>query len=121
MLLSKLRATNHPQAELWRAYLNEAIAAGGLKKVFLHQNKCLLELAQQPPFTPDDLKKWNGRILIIESEDDPAIAGRDRAALRSIYPQAHVHTFLDAGHASSILKPQEVVSVIQYFLDAPPN
>jgi pimeloyl-ACP methyl ester carboxylesterase len=120
MLLSRLRAANHPEAELWSAYLNEAIAAGVLKEVFLHQNKSLLDLAQQPQFTPDDLKEWNGRILIIESDDDPAIAARGRASLRSTYPQAHVHTFLDAGHASSILKRQEVVSVINNFLDSAP-
>jgi pimeloyl-ACP methyl ester carboxylesterase len=115
MLLSKLRATNHPETELWRAYLNEAIAVGLLKEVFLHQNKCLLDLARQPQFTPGDLKEWNGKVLIIESDDDPAIAARDRAALRSTYPQAQVHTFRDAGHASSILKRQEVVSLIRRF------
>jgi hypothetical protein len=41
---------------------------------------------------------------------------RDRAMLRSAYPQAQVHTFADAGHASSILKREEVVSIIRTFL-----
>lgn len=117
MLLSKLHAANHPEAEFWRAYLNEAIASGLLKEVFIHQNKCLLELAHQPQFTPDDLKGWQGKVLIIESDDDPAIPARDRALLRSTYPKAQVHTFRDAGHASSILKREEVFSVIRSFLD----
>jgi pimeloyl-ACP methyl ester carboxylesterase len=116
MLLSKLRAANHPEAEFWRAYLNEAIASDLLKEVFIHQNKCLLELAQQSQFTPDDLKGWSGRVLIIESEDDPAIPARDRALLRSTYPKAQVQTFRDAGHASSILKREEVFSIIRSFL-----
>ena len=117
MLLSTLRTVNHPEAEFWRAYLNEAIASDLLKKVFLHQNKCLLDLASQPQFAPDDLKDWDGKILIIESKDDPAISAQERALLRSKYPQAQVHTFLDAGHASSILKPEEVFAIIRSFLD----
>ena len=116
MLVSTLRAANHPETEFWRAYLNEAIASDLLKDVFIHQNNCLLELAREPQFTPDDLKGWPGKVLIIESEDDPAIPARDRALLRSIYPNAQVHTFSDAGHASSILKREEVLSIIRGFL-----
>jgi pimeloyl-ACP methyl ester carboxylesterase len=117
MLLSTLRAANHPEAEFWRAYLDEAIATDLLKEVFIHQNMCLLELARQPPFTPDNLRGWPGKVLIIESDDDPAITAHDRALLRSTYPNAQVHTFRDAGHASSILKPEEVFSIIRSFLN----
>ena len=116
MLLSTLRAANHPETKFWRAYLNEAIASNLMKEVFIHQNKCLLDLARQPQFTRDDLEGWQGEILIIESDDDPAIPARDRALLRSTYPKAQVHTFRDAGHASSILKREEVVSIIGSFL-----
>lgn len=117
MLLSTLRAVNHPESEFWRAYLDEAIAADLLKEVFMHQNRCLLELVRQPQFTPDDLRGWPGKVLIIESEDDPAITAPDRALLRSTYPNAQVHTFRDAGHASSILKPAEVFSIMRSFLN----
>jgi|SRR5882672_2616734 len=116
MLLSTLRAANHPEAEFWRAYLNEAIASLLLKDVFIHQNKCLLELAHQPQFAPDDLRGWPGKVLIIESDDDPAIPARDRALLRSAYPKAQVQSFRDAGHASSILKREEAFSIIRSFL-----
>lgn len=116
MLLSTLRAANHPESEFWRAYLNEAIASDLLKEVFIHQNKCLLDLVHQPQFAPDDLKGWHGKVLIIESDDDPAISALDRALLRSTYPKAQVHTFRDAGHASSILKREEVFSIIRSFL-----
>ena len=52
MLLARLRAAHHPEAEFWRAYLNEAIASDLLKEVFIHQNTCLIDLARQPQFTP---------------------------------------------------------------------
>jgi pimeloyl-ACP methyl ester carboxylesterase len=117
MLVSTLRAAKHPESEFWRAYLEEAIASGLLKEVFIHQNKSLLDVARRPRFTPDDLKAWPGKILIFESDDDPAIKARDRALLRGTYPNAQVHTFGDAGHASSILKRAEVVSIIRSFID----
>jgi pimeloyl-ACP methyl ester carboxylesterase len=117
MLLSTLRSAKHPEAEFWRAYLDEAIATDLLKEVFIHQNMCLLELARQPQFMPDDLRGWPGKVLIIESDDDPAITAHDRALLRSTYPNAQVHTFRDAGHASSILKREEVCSIIRVFLN----
>ena len=116
MLLATLRAAKHPEAEFWRAYLDEAIASDLLKQVFIHQNKCLLDLTQQPQFTPDDLKGWPGRILIIDSDDDPAIGARDRDLLRRMYPSAQLRSFTDAGHASSILKREEVVALIKSFM-----
>jgi pimeloyl-ACP methyl ester carboxylesterase len=115
ILLSKLRKTGHPEHQFWRAYLNEAIASDLLKEVFIHQNNCLLECMQQPQFSSADLKDWQGKILIIESDDD-VISATDRERLRNTYPQAEVHTFHGAGHASSILKRAEVVSVIRRFL-----
>ena len=118
MLLSTLCAARHPEAEFWRAYLNEAIASELLKEVFVHQNRCLLDCAQQPEFTPNDLKQWLGKVLIIESDDDPAVRSRDRALLRSTYPQAQVHTFHNAGHASSIIRRKETVSVIRNFFNS---
>ena len=116
MLISTLRTAHHPETEFWRAYLNESIASGQLKKVFIHQNKCLLDLAHQSQFSANDLKEWPGKVLIIESDDDPAIPARDRALLRATYPKAQVHTFRNAGHASSILKREEVFSIIRRFL-----
>ncbi|HEX6730860.1 MAG TPA: alpha/beta hydrolase [Pyrinomonadaceae bacterium] len=115
ILLSKLRKTGHPEHEFWRAYLNEAIASDLCKEVFINQNNCLLECMQQPQFTSVDLKDWQGKILIIESDDD-VISEHDRERLRNTYPHAEVYTFHGAGHASSILKREEVVSVIRYFL-----
>lgn len=116
LLLSTLRAANHPEEEFWRAYLNEAIASDLLKRVLIHQNRCLLGVARQPPFSPHDLKDWRGKILIIESDNDPAVGAKERALVRAMYPHAQVQTFGDAGHASSILKRDEVFSIIRSFL-----
>jgi pimeloyl-ACP methyl ester carboxylesterase len=119
ILLSTLRAAKHPEFEFWRAYLNEAIASNRLKDVAVRQNKVLLDLARQPQFTPEDLTGWRGRILIIDSDDDPAISAKDRELLRNTYPQARAHTFHGSGHASLIMKREEAFSIIRRFLDEP--
>jgi len=119
ILLSTLRAAKHPEFEFWRAYLNEAIASNRLKEVAVHQNRSLLDLARQPRFTPEDLTGWRGGILIIDSDDDPAISAKDRELLRNTYPQAQAHTFRGAGHASLILKREEALSIIRRFLNEP--
>jgi pimeloyl-ACP methyl ester carboxylesterase len=119
IFLSTLRAAKHPEFEFWRAYLNEAVASNRLNEVAVHQNRVLLELARQPQFSPEDLEEWRGGILIIDSDNDPAISAKDRELLRKTYPQAQTHTFRGAGHASSILMREEFVSIIRSFLDEP--
>lgn len=116
LLLSCLRCAEHPEFEFWRAYLYEAIASDHFRNVIVHQNSCLLELSQQPSVMPHDLENWPGAILIIESDDDPAIPANDRKSLKETYPQAEVKTFRDAGHACSILKRKETISIIDGFL-----
>jgi pimeloyl-ACP methyl ester carboxylesterase len=58
------------------------------------------------------------RVLIIESDDDPVIRPRERAALRASFPGAAVRTFTGAGHATSLVYPREVAEAISTFLAA---
>ena len=67
-------------------------------------------------FTPDDLKNWAGRILILEGDNDPIAEAPAREALKAFHPQARVHTFHGTGHVASIAKLDEYVSVIKRFL-----
>ncbi|HEY6401566.1 MAG TPA: alpha/beta hydrolase [Blastocatellia bacterium] len=117
IFLSTLRAAKHPEFEFWRAYVNEALASNRLKEAPIHQNRTLLELVRQPQFTAEDLKAWPGGILIIDSDDDPAITAKYRELLRNTYPQAQKHTFHGAGHVSAIVKREEFISIIRSFLD----
>src|SRR5262245_22534 len=117
IILSTLRDAKHPEFEFWRAYLNEAIASNRLREFAFHQNRVLLDLARRPQFSPEDLEAWRGGILIIDSDNDPAISTRDRELLRNTYPQAQTHTFHATGHVSSILNREEVLSIIRSFLD----
>jgi pimeloyl-ACP methyl ester carboxylesterase len=67
-------------------------------------------------FSPDDLASWPGKILILQSDDDPATKPAMRLALRNLYPQAQVHTFQRAGHTPFLSQPDEFYPLVRAFL-----
>ncbi len=75
-----------------------------------------LEDFHRRKFTCADLEDWAGRILIIESDDDPGVPRRYRQQLKRLYPGAFVHTFHGGGHAPSISHREELVAVIKQFM-----
>lgn len=68
-------------------------------------------------FTVDDLEGWDGRVLIIESLDDPMIPRKHRSRLRELYPEARVHTFPTGGHTPSLRHPEEFRRAVSSFLE----
>ncbi|MDT5159129.1 MAG: maspardin [Acidobacteriota bacterium] len=63
-----------------------------------------------------DHTDWPGRVLIVESNDDPMIPPEERRRLREAYPRALVCTFAGAGHMIPLLRLEELVSVVKAFL-----
>ena len=70
----------------------------------------------EPP-APEGLEAWPGRVLIIESNDDPMIPAAERRRLREAYPRALVCTFAGAGHLIPLLRLEELVGVVKAFLE----
>lgn len=75
-----------------------------------------LEEYHRRTFTSADLEDWEGRVLIIESDDDPGVPRRYREQLKHLYPRATVHTFQGGGHAPSSSHREELVAVIKQFM-----
>jgi pimeloyl-ACP methyl ester carboxylesterase len=67
-------------------------------------------------FSPGDLATWPGKVLILQSDDDPATKPAMRLALRNLYPQAQVHTFHQAGHTPFLSQPDEFNPLVYAFL-----
>jgi 3-oxoadipate enol-lactonase len=67
-------------------------------------------------YAADDLRGWPGRVLIVESDDDPMIPADERRRLRETYPRALVCTFAGAGHMIPLLRLEELVGVVKAFL-----
>jgi pimeloyl-ACP methyl ester carboxylesterase len=74
-----------------------------------------IDLMQSFRFAPEELASWPGRVLILESDEDP-VTPEQRAELRQTYPQAQVHTFHGAGHAPWMSHREEYLSIIKEFL-----
>lgn len=67
-------------------------------------------------YAAEDLRGWPGRVLIVESDDDPMIPAEERRRLRETYPRALVCTFAGAGHMIPLLRLEELVGVVKAFL-----
>ncbi len=113
--ISRLLSTAGDKREFWLAYFNELIS-GLTKEEVLRSYELAIDLEQHYAFAPGDLANWPGKIIVLESDNDSVIVDSERTALKALYPQAEVHTFIGAGHAASIIKREEYISVVRAFL-----
>ena len=65
---------------------------------------------------PQDLSEWPGKVLLVFGNDDPATPPDVRQRLESLYPGCQVHLFEGTGHAASVTRQDEYVTVIDGFL-----
>jgi len=102
--------------EFWKAYLSEMLSFVS-KEYVIASNRCQLDFFQSYAFSRDDLVEWPGKVLILESDTDLHLGPSERTALRTLYPQAQVHTFHGTGHLTLIVNPGEFLSVVRSFLE----
>lgn len=114
-LVSLLPALPEQERSFWMAYFSEVLARNA-KEDILRLWKCAIDLHQHYRFTPDDLVLWPGHVLILDSDDDPAIAASVRATLKALYPDAQTYTFHQAGHVPFLTRREEYLSVVRHFL-----
>lgn len=67
-------------------------------------------------YAPGDPDAWPGRVLILESDNDPMIPDAERRRLRETYPRAMVCTFTGAGHMIPLLQPEALTEVVKAFI-----
>ncbi|MDQ3805904.1 MAG: alpha/beta hydrolase [Acidobacteriota bacterium] len=63
-----------------------------------------------------DYEDWPGRVLIVDSDDDPMVSAEDRRRLHDLFPRALLCTFEGAGHMIPLLKTEELVGLVKAFL-----
>jgi len=99
----------------WTAYFKEIIS--NLKKAdFRNMVKRVVDLMENYSFRPEDFADWKGRILIINSDDDPMAPADVQAALMELYPAAETYVFHGTGHTTSVIRPEEYLAVVKEFL-----
>jgi pimeloyl-ACP methyl ester carboxylesterase len=99
----------------WEAYSDELIDRLS-RDHLLGRYLVAIDFDATSSFTPGDLEGWPGRILILEGDDDPVADASARQLLKTLHPQAQVHTFHGSGHVASIARVDEYSAVIRKFL-----
>lgn len=84
------------------------------KQVSLY--KCMIDFEQNYKFLKNNLINWPGKILILESDNDPVFYSSEQDAVKELYPKAYVYTFKSSGHLTMIVKREEYISVVRKFL-----
>ncbi len=89
----------------------------------LDKQRCLSHLAlwaefdQRCRFTPDDLRDWSGRILIIAADSDGLFPPQQQQALLHLYPQARPYVFANSPHCASLAQIDTYIAVAAAFLE----
>ena len=110
----KLLSIPDSEREFWKAYIEE-LSLNTTREDIISQQECTHDFIRNYVFSKDDLVDWPGRILILESDDDPAFKVDVREELKALYPAAQVHTFYKAGHTPGYTNPEEYISVVKDF------
>ena len=119
-LSKRLIASTTPEivarTRVFKARLMDYLDHQLTKEIFLSRMSLFVEFAKNEAYKPDDRAGWRGKILIIESIDDPMINEKERERLKATYPEADVYTFEGAGHLIPLLKLDEMLDVVGDFL-----
>jgi 3-oxoadipate enol-lactonase len=86
------------------------------KRTLLSRVALSVEFNRHERYAPEDAAGWPGRVLIVESGDDPTVTPEERRRLRETYPHAFVCTFPGAGHMIPLLRLEELVGLVKAFL-----
>ena len=114
--ISKLIPTDIEEKEFWDAYFHEMLSNMKKRGALASLNKCMIDFEQNYTFSRDDMANWPGKILILESDNDPFFHSEEKKALKELYPQAQVHTFHGTGHLTVIVNREEFLSIVGNFL-----
>ena len=86
------------------------------KRTLLSRVALSLDFNLRESYAPSDHAAWPGRVLIIESDNDPTIPEAVRRRLRDTYPRVVVCTFTGAGQMIPLLQPEALTGVVKAFV-----
>jgi pimeloyl-ACP methyl ester carboxylesterase len=103
------------QRSFWWRYFRQRIATMS-RAAYLSHLAAWRDFDRSYQFSPQDLARWSGQILIIEAERDGLFGRSERMELRRLYANAQVYTFERSSHGASLARMDEYISVIERFL-----
>lgn len=114
-ILGKALSVRPEEQLFWQAMMRELVAQMTRADIVSTFDETI-DYRLNYHFSPNDLESWPGKVLILQSDDDPATKPEMRRALRNLYPQAQVHMFHQAGHTPFLSQPDEFYRRVRTFL-----
>lgn len=114
-MFSMINPPKH-EANFWKAYLDELYSHRLGKADLINTYHCLIDYMTRYEFSADDLEDWHGDILILESDNDNVFGTSERQTVNDLYPQAHSHTFIGAGHSPASTQRDVYFDIVRKFL-----
>ena len=74
------------------------------------------DLHGKQAYTKKDFKGWQGRMLLIESEDDELFDSHNFKMLHDMHPGTAIHYFQGSGSLLALVRCEKVVDVILKFI-----
>jgi pimeloyl-ACP methyl ester carboxylesterase len=102
----------------WREFYFHAIAMLSREEL-VARYALSADVDRHGPPSPAGRQEWRGSVLILEGDADRIAQTAARDSLKSLYPDARVHTFPGAGHAISAERRREWAAAIAEFLGQP--
>ena len=109
---------NPPEAEanFWKAYLDELYTDRLSKNDLISTYLSIIDFMMNYKFQSNDLNAWHGEILILDSDNDNVFELSARENVNALYPQAHSHTFTNAGHSPASSQRNVYFEIVRKFL-----
>src|SRR5581483_4020951 len=101
MLSARVRRLleGHADRDFWLEYFtHEELNRIGVRGI-ANRGECIADSVRH-----HNARNYTGPALILESDNETGFSPAERRALKALYPQARVRTFLGAGHLSSITR-----------------
>ena len=114
--LPKLFDTTEEEKEFFMAYVREVFQYHQTKAELMALDKVMLDMAENYVLRKSDLEGWEGHILLIGSENDPAFHPAEWDAMKRLYPQARVYTFPGKDHGPILTRRKEYLEVVRNFV-----
>jgi len=115
-LLGKL-LMDSPDAGFWVPFLEFEILEL-TREGLSNRVNCIAGALERCPVKRFELDGWNRKVLLIESDNDPAFTLPEREAIQSLYEHSEVHVIRNAGHYSPYTHLEEFATTVRHFLQS---
>lgn len=105
-----------PVRPFWEAYSTELFARLSKADIISHFQVAKDAVDHGYMFDVGEKSSWEGELLIVGSDNDVFVTGRDRERISEIYPQTKVEIISDAGHVVAISAPEKFSAAVCKFL-----